>query len=63
MVKLKKKHISITQNLRILGAYCFIEIFLVFYDVYVMLRDQDQTMFYVKNYIDWDQFNQLYNSD
>ena len=26
-------------------------------------RDQDKFVFYVNNYINWDQFNQLYDSD
>ena len=26
-------------------------------------RNQDKFVFYINNYIDWDQFNQLYNSD
>ena len=26
-------------------------------------RDQDKFVFYVNNYIDWDQFNQLYDPD
>ena len=26
-------------------------------------RDQNKFVFYINNYIDWDQFNQLYDSD
>ena len=29
----------------------------------MVFRDQDKFMFYVNNYIDWDQFNQLYDLD
>lgn len=31
--------------------------------VYVIFRDQDKLLFYVNNYINWDEFNQLYNLD
>ena len=33
------------------------------YSTYVILKDQDRMIFYVNNYIDWDQFNQLYDAD
>ena len=29
----------------------------------VVSRDQDKMVFYVNNYINWDQFNQLYDAD
>ncbi len=32
-------------------------------NIYVALRDQKKIMFYVNNYINWDQFNQLYTSN
>lgn len=30
---------------------------------HVVPRDQDRVMFYFNSYIDWDQFNQLYDPD
>lgn len=44
-----------------LGGYYIIEILLVLSSAYMILRDQEKFMFYVINYIDQDQFNQLYN--
>lgn len=32
-------------------------------NTHVVSRDQDKFVFYVNNNIDWDQFNQLYDSD
>lgn len=29
----------------------------------MVLKDENKVMFYVNNYIYWDQFNQLYNLD
>ena len=54
---------SITENLCNLGAYLIIEISSVLHNAPVVLRDQDKFVVYVSNYIDWNQFNQLYNSD
>ena len=46
-----------------LGAYRIIKISLILYSAYTVPRDQDKFVFYVNNYIDWDQFNQLYDLD
>ncbi len=56
-------HASIAKNLHNLCAHQIIEIFLVLRSAYMVLWDQDKVVFYINNYIDWDQFNQLYNSD
>ena len=63
MVELDKWHASTAENPRNLGAHCIIEVSLVLRSAHVVLRDQDMMVFYVKNYIDWDQFNQLYDAD
>ena len=63
MIEFEKIGASSTENFRNLGAYWIMEIFLVLYIAYVVLRDQNKFLFYVNNYIDWDQFNQLYNPD
>ena len=63
MVKLKKMCVLIAKNSRNLGACRMIEIFSILYNAHVIFRNQDKVVFYVNNYIDWDQFNQLYNLD
>ena len=52
-----------TENPRNLGAHWIIEIFLVLCSAHLVPKDQDKFVFYVNNYIDWDQFNQLYDLD
>ena len=54
---------SIAENFCNLGAHRIIEISLVLRNAHMVPRDQDKFVFYVNNYIDWDQFNQLYDSD
>ena len=63
MVELDKWHASTAENPRNLGAHRIIEVFLVLRSAHVVPRDQDRMVFYVNNYIDWDQFNQLYDAD
>ena len=63
MVELDKWHASTAENPRNLGAHCIIEVSLVLRSAHVVPRDQDRMVFYVNNYIDWDQFNQLYDAD
>ncbi len=63
MIELEKMRASITENPRTLGAHRIIEIFSILRSAHVVPRDQDKVVFYVNNYIDWDQFNQLYDPD
>ena len=63
MVELDKWHASTAENPRNLGAHRIIEVSLVLRSAHVVPRDQDRMVFYVNNYIDWDQFNQLYDAD
>ncbi len=63
MIELEKMRASIAKNPRNLGAYWIIEISLVLHNAHIVPRDQDKVVFYVNNYIDWDQFNQLYDPD
>ena len=46
-----------------LGAHHNNEVSLVLRSTHLGLKDQDRAVFYVNNYIDWDQFNQLYDAD
>ena len=63
MIELKKMHALIVKNLHNLDACQIIEIFLVLHSTHVVPKDQDKIVFYINNYIDWDQFNQLYDPD
>ena len=51
------------ENPRNLGAHRIIEVSLVLRSAHVVPRDQDRMVFYVNNYIDWNQFNQLYDAN
>ena len=63
MVELDKWQASMAENPCNLGAHRIIEVSSVLHSVHIVPRDQDRMVFYVNNYIDWDQFNQLYNAD
>ena len=63
MVELDKWHVSMAENPRNLDAHRIIEVSSVLHSAHVVPRDQDKMVFYVNNYIDWDQFNQLYDAD
>lgn len=43
--------------------YQMIEILLVLHSAHIVLRDKDKFIIYINNYIDWNQFNQLYDLD
>lgn len=63
MVELEKWRNLTAKHPRNLGAYCIVEISSILHSPHVVFRDQKRIVFYVNNYIDWDQFNQLYALD
>lgn len=63
MIELEKMHALTTNNLCNLGPHRIIEIFLILQSAYVVLWDQDKVVFYINNYINWNEFNQLYDLD
>ena len=63
MIKLEKMRALTVENLCNLGIHQMIEISLILHSVHVIPRDQNKFVFYINNYIDWDQFNQLYDPD
>ncbi len=63
IVELEKMRTSMAKHPRNLGAHCIAEISLILRSVHVVPRDQERIVFYVNNYIDWNQFNQLYAPD
>lgn len=54
---------STMENPSNLSVYQIIEIFSTLYSTYLVFRDQDKFVFYSNNYINWDQFSQLYDLD
>ena len=63
MVEFKKYPISRAKNLLNLGSQRFYKTFEILQSAYVVLRDIESITFYLNNYIDWDQFNQLYDPE
>ena len=63
MVELEKYPISKVENSLNLGSQRFYKISEVLQSTYVMQRDTEVNTFYLNNYIDWDQFNQLYDPE
>lgn len=61
MIELKKMYISITENTCNLNAYQIIKISLVLYNAHIIFKNQNKVICYINNYIDQDQFNELYN--
>ena len=62
MVELNKWHASTAENPCNLSAHRLIEVSLILRSLHVVPRNQDRMVFYVNNYIHWDQFNQLYDA-
>ena len=54
---------STAENLRNFGGHQIIEISSVLHSAHMVSRNQNKFVFYINNYIDWDQFNKLYNLD
>ena len=63
MIEFENMRALTAENPCNLGVYWIIEISLVLYRAHLILRDQDKFIFYVNNYINEDQFNNLYNPD
>ncbi len=63
MVELEKMRGSTAKHPRNLGAHCIVEISSILRGAHVVPRDQERIVFYVNNYINWDQLNQLYAPD
>lgn len=63
MIEIEKMRALTTESPCNLNIHQIIEISLVLRSTYMILRDQDKFVFYVKNYINRDYFNQLFNPD
>ena len=58
MIELKKMHALTAENLYNLIVHRIIVILLVLHNAHVTPRDLNKFVYYINNYIDWDQFNQ-----
>lgn len=58
IIELKKVCVLTVNSFCNLGIHQIIEIFLVFYNAYIVPRDEKMIMFYINNYIDQNYFNQ-----
>ena len=63
LIVLDKMCASIAKNPCNFGTHWIIKIFLSLRGAYMVPRDQDKVVIYINNYIDWDQFNLLYDID
>ena len=63
MVKLEKYSISRAEKPLNLGGQRFYKISKVLQSAHVVPKDTEGNTFYLNNYIDWDQFNQLYDPE
>lgn len=63
IIEFKKMQTLTIKSFCNFGLQRIIDIFLVLYSAYVILRDQDEFVFYVNNYIYYDQLNKLYDPD
>ena len=61
MVKLEKYPISMPENFLNLGSQQFYKISEVLQSVHIIPKNTKNNTFHLNYYIDWDQFNQLYN--
>ena len=63
MIELERIRALTIENPRNLGTHWMVEISSVLHSAYLLPRNQDRFVFYVNNYINWDEFNQLYDFD
>ena len=60
MVELETIHVSTAKHFRNLGAYCIVKISSILRSIHIVLKNSEKIEFYINNYINWDQFIQLY---
>ena len=63
MIDLEKMRALTAEDPRNFGTHRIIKISSILCSTHMVLRNQDKFVFYVNNYIDLDQFNQLYGFD
>ena len=63
MVKFEKMHAYIAKLPRNLSSYHIIKISSILHNAHIIAKGQERIVFYVNNYMNWDQFYQLYALD
>ena len=63
IVELEKMSAWITKNFCNFDTHQIMKISLILCSTHIVFKDQNKLVFYINNYINWDQFNQLYNLD
>lgn len=63
IIEFEKMYTLIAKNPYNLIAHQIIEISSFLYTFHMILWHQNRVVFYVNNYIDWNQFSKLYDSD
>ncbi len=63
MIKMKNWLINLIRNSWKLEAHWFYWLTNVIRSAHVMLMNENMNIYYVNNYIDWNQYNTLYNED
>jgi len=63
MIEMKNWSINLIRNSRKLKAHQFYWLTNVIWSAHVMLINENMSIYYVNNYIDWDQYNTLYDED
>ncbi len=57
IVEIEKMHALTAKHPRNLSAHCIVKILSILRNAFIVSRDQERIVFYINNYIDWDQFN------
>lgn len=63
MIEFEKMRASTAKNPHYFDTYWIIELLFILYNIYIIFRNQNEFKFYVNNYINQNQFDQLYNAD
>ncbi len=63
MIEMKNWSINLIRNSWKLKAHWFYWLMNVIQSAHVMFMNENMNIYYVNNYIDWDQYNTLYDED
>ncbi len=63
MIEMKNWSINLIRNSWKLKAHWFYWLINVIQSAHVMFMNENMNIYYVNNYIDWDQYNTLYDED
>jgi hypothetical protein len=63
MYEVKNLSLNTTQNSRLLNFHCFYDFLHIIYNVHFVFANQLHIKFYINNFIDWNQYNTVYDSN